>query len=123
MTERLTIADLAHRGDGVAETPAGPVYVPYTLPGETVEVERVVGHPDRRHLLHVVTESSERISPICPHFGVCGGCSLQHAGLALQVAAKQRVLEEALQRLGTVAPGRLLPPVVGPAWGYRYRAR
>ena len=51
MTERLTIARLAHRGDGLAETAAGPVYVPYALPGETVEVERVPGHADRKSVV------------------------------------------------------------------------
>ena len=78
MTERLTIARLGHRGDGIADTAAGPVFVPYTLPGEMVEVEPFPGHPDRRHLLRVETPSAERIAPICPHFGVCGGCQTQH---------------------------------------------
>jgi hypothetical protein len=72
MTERLIIARLGHRGDGVAETAEGPAYVPYTLPGEVVEVESFPGHPDRRHLLRVETPSAQRIAPICPHFGVCG---------------------------------------------------
>jgi 23S rRNA (uracil1939-C5)-methyltransferase len=78
MTERLVITHIAHRGDGVAETASGPLYVPYTLPGETVEVENVPGHPDRRHLLRVETASPERVTPICQHFGVCGGCAVQH---------------------------------------------
>jgi 23S rRNA (uracil1939-C5)-methyltransferase len=78
VTERLVISRLAHRGDGLAETAAGSVYVPYTLPGETVTVEPVAGHPDRRHLLRVETESPERIAPVCPHFGICGGCAVQH---------------------------------------------
>jgi 23S rRNA (uracil1939-C5)-methyltransferase len=64
-----------------------------------------------------------RVTPRCPHFGVCGGCSLQHADPSLQVAAKQRALEDALQRIGRVTPGTLLPPIAGPAWGYRDRAR
>jgi len=53
VTEQLTIARLGHRGDGIADTPSGPVFVPYVLPGETVTVETIAGHPDRRHLLHV----------------------------------------------------------------------
>ncbi|MGA9126424.1 MAG: TRAM domain-containing protein, partial [Pseudolabrys sp.] len=53
VTERLNIVRLGHRGDGIADTSEGPVYVPYTLPGETVTVEPVTGHPDRRHLVHV----------------------------------------------------------------------
>src|ERR1700730_7276413 len=60
VTEQLTIARLGHRGDGIADTLAGPGYVPYTLPGETVTVETVEGHPDRRHLLHVDKPSHER---------------------------------------------------------------
>lgn len=78
MIERLRIARIGHRGDGIADTPAGPVYVPYTLPGELVEAELVQGHPDRRHLLRVEEPSAERIAPICPHFGICGGCAVQH---------------------------------------------
>jgi 23S rRNA (uracil1939-C5)-methyltransferase len=78
MTERLVITRLAHRGDGIAETAAGPLYVPYTLPGEAVEVEQVPGHPDRRHLVRIETASAERIAPVCRHFGVCGGCVVQH---------------------------------------------
>jgi 23S rRNA (uracil1939-C5)-methyltransferase len=78
MTERLTISRLGHRGDGVVDTPDGPLFVPYALPGEVVEVEAVPGHPDRRHLLHLETASAHRIAPICPHFGRCGGCAVQH---------------------------------------------
>src|SRR6476660_8952100 len=82
VTEKLNIVRLGHRGDGVAETDNGPVYVPYALPGETVTVEVVRGHPDRRHLLHVEKASHERSVPICKHFGACGGCALQHWSLA-----------------------------------------
>lgn len=78
MIERLNILRLGHRGDGIADTPAGPVYVPYTLPGETVEAETLAGHSDRRHLIRVEAPSPERIVPICPHFGICGGCAIQH---------------------------------------------
>src|ERR1700733_10940085 len=72
VVERLAIDRLGHRGDGIANGPEGPIYVPGTLPGETVEVEAVPGHPDRRRLLKVDTPSGQRIAPICPHFGVCG---------------------------------------------------
>ena len=78
MIERLIVTHLGHRGDGVVGGEAGPIYVPYTLPGETVEVEAWPGHPDRRQLLRVESASAERIAPICPHFGVFGGCALQH---------------------------------------------
>jgi len=64
MTERLTISRLGHRGDGIVDTPGGPVFVPYTLPGEIAEVEPFPGHPDRRHLLAVERASAERIAPV-----------------------------------------------------------
>lgn len=104
MTERLSIVRLGHRGDGVADTPDGAVYVPYTLPGETVTVERVAGHPDRRHLLHVEKPSHERVEPVCKHFGSCGGCALQHWSLAEYHLWKRSLVAEALAQAGIVAP-------------------
>jgi len=104
LTERLAINRVAHRGDGVADTPAGPVFVPYTLPGETVEVERVPGHPDRRHLLRVETASPERIEPFCPHFGICGGCAIQHWTPANYQEWKRSLVVEALAQAGLDAP-------------------
>jgi 23S rRNA (uracil1939-C5)-methyltransferase len=96
VTERLLIESVGHRGDGVATTPGEPVFVPYTLPGETVTVEAVPGHPDRRHLLKVETASPQRIAPICPHFGVCGGCALQHWKTAEYRAWKRGLVVAAL---------------------------
>lgn len=78
VVERLTIDHVGHRGDGVALGPTEAIYVPYTLPRESVEVEEVHGHPDRRRLLAVEVASPERVTPFCPHFGVCGGCAIQH---------------------------------------------
>ena len=104
VTEQLTIVRLGHRGDGVAETPAGPVYVPYALPGETVTVERVAGHPDRRHLVHVDHASHERVAPICKHFTQCGGCAMQHWSLAEYHLWKRNLVVEALSDAGVLAP-------------------
>ena len=104
MTERLTIARLGHRGDGVADTPAGAVFVPYALPGETVTVELVRGHPDRRKLLHVEIASPERIAPICPHFGICGGCAVQHWAEERYRAWKRDLVVTALAHAGLDAP-------------------
>ena len=104
MTERLTIARLGHRGDGVADTAEGPVYVPFTLPGETVTVEPVAGHPDRRHLVHIEKPSHERRGPVCRHFGVCGGCSLQHWSLAEYHLWKRSLVVEALAQAKVIAP-------------------
>jgi 23S rRNA (uracil1939-C5)-methyltransferase len=101
LVERLTIDHIGRHGDGVAT--AGPVYVPYTLPGETVEVERWPGHPDRAHLLRVESASPERITPICPHFGVCGGCALQHWQTAHYRAWKRDLVVDALHQAGIEA--------------------
>ena len=104
MTEQLTITRLGHRGDGIVETPDGPVYVPYALPGETVTVDSVPGHPERRHLLHVDRPSPERIMPVCQHFGTCGGCALQHWALAPYRDWKRALVVEALSHAGLDAP-------------------
>jgi len=104
MTERLVISRLAHRGDGLADTPSGPVFVPYSLPGETVEAEPVPGHPDRRRLLRVISESPDRSTPICPHFGVCGGCAVQHWTMSLYRDWKRGLVSAALQQAGLDTP-------------------
>jgi 23S rRNA (uracil1939-C5)-methyltransferase len=103
VVEQLSIERLGHRGDGVADGPNGPVYVPYTLPGEIVEVEGWQGHPDRRHLLRVEQPSSERIAPICPHFGICGGCALQHWREDRYRAWKRDLVATALSQVGLSA--------------------
>jgi 23S rRNA (uracil1939-C5)-methyltransferase len=105
MSECITIDRLGHRGDGIADSPGGALFVPYTLPGETVEVELWPGHPDRRQLMRVDRASAERIAPICQHFGVCGGCALQHWDGAHYRAWKRGLVVEAL------AQSRLEVPV------------
>jgi 23S rRNA (uracil1939-C5)-methyltransferase len=104
VVERLLIARLGHRGDGVAETAAGAIYVPGTLPGETVEVEAVAGHPDRRRLLQIERPSTERIAPVCPHFGVCGGCAVQHWQSAPYRAWKRDLVVTAVRQAGLDVP-------------------
>jgi len=104
VVERVAIDRLGHRGDGIADTPAGPLYVPYVLAGESVEVEPVPGHADRRHALRVEVESTERIAPICPHFGVCGGCALQHWQTVRYRAWKRGLVVAALAQAGLDAP-------------------
>lgn len=104
MTERLVISRLGQRGDGIADTPDGPAFVPYALPGETVTVEPIAGHTERRHLLAVDTPSPERVAPVCKHFGICGGCALQHWALDRQLAWKRDLVTEALHSAGLDAP-------------------
>jgi 23S rRNA (uracil1939-C5)-methyltransferase len=104
VTEQLTIHRLGHRGDGIADTNVGPVFVPYALPGETVTVEPVPGHLDRRHLDHVDKPSHERAAPICKHFTHCGGCAMQHWSLAEYHLWKRGLVAEALEQVGLIAP-------------------
>ncbi len=104
MVERLVIDRLGHRGDGVVNADPEPVFVPGALPGETVEVDAVPGHPDRRTLLRVDTPSSERIAPICPHFGICGGCAVQHWQTERYRDWKRDLVVAALRQAGIDAP-------------------
>ena len=104
MVERLLIARLGARGEGVADTVAGAVYVPHALPGEIVEVEPWLGHADRRRLTKVEIASPERITPVCGHFGVCGGCALQHLATARYRDWKRGLVVAALARAGVDAP-------------------
>jgi 23S rRNA (uracil1939-C5)-methyltransferase len=104
VTEQLAINRIGHRGDGVADTAVGPVFVPYALAGEAVTVAPVAGHPDRRHLVHVDKPSHERIAPVCKHFGACGGCAMQHWSLAEYHLWKRSLVVEALSHAGLIAP-------------------
>ena len=78
---------------------------------------------EQASLVALRRESAQRVVPRCPHFGVCGGCAMQHLHVGAQVATKQRALEDALWHLGKVRPEQVLRPIEGPAWGYRHRAR
>ncbi len=120
-----TIESLDALGRGVAHLEGKVVFIEGALTGEQVEFETVQRKPsfDRGRVTRVIRASVARVSPRCPHFGVCGGCALQHIDLGTQVAAKQRVLEDALAHVGKVQPESVFAPIVGLAWGYRHRAR
>jgi 23S rRNA (uracil1939-C5)-methyltransferase len=110
--ERLEIARVGRRGDGIAQTPAGTFYVPYTLPGETAEVDAWPGHPDRRRLVKIAVASPQRIAAICPHFGTCGGCALQHWARGEYRDWKRGLVVEALAQMGFAAAPELVDPLV-----------
>ncbi|WP_230408445.1 23S rRNA (uracil(1939)-C(5))-methyltransferase RlmD [Undibacterium flavidum] len=101
------------------------VFVEGALPGEVVGFNSYRKKPswEAATLGPIVKESSQRITPKCPHYGVCGGCSMQHLEPNAQVAMKQRVLEDNLAHIGKVKPEMVMRPIYGPTWGYRYRAR
>lgn len=119
------IESLDHEGRGVARVDGKAVFVEGALPGETVEytVHRSRPTYDQAEATRIIRASAQRVTPRCPHFGICGGCSMQHLDPSAQTAAKQRVLEEALRRIGKLKPEIIYPAIHGPAWGYRYRAR
>jgi 23S rRNA (uracil1939-C5)-methyltransferase len=128
--EWLKVESIDLEAQGVARNAEGKVvFIEGALPGEEVQVN--VGRSKNAWEQGVMTamrnESSQRVRPGCPHFGLhpgsCGGCKMQHLDAAAQVAVKQRVLEDNLQHLGKVRPESLLRPIQGPTWGYRYRAR
>ncbi len=123
--EEADIVDLSHEGHGVAKLDGKAVFVADALPGERVVLRRVKRHRnfDEAVLEQVLSPSSDRVPAECPHFGVCGGCALQHLAPASQLAFKQSQLLENLARLGGVEPATVLPPLLGPVWGYRRRAR
>ncbi|MCA6120195.1 class I SAM-dependent RNA methyltransferase [Bradyrhizobium sp. WSM 1738] len=99
--ERLVIDHVGHHGDGVAIISGGNIYVPYTLGGETIEAGPAPGHhPDRRRLLKVEVASPARIAPFCPHFGVCGGCAIQHWDAEPYRAWKRELVVTTLAQAG-----------------------
>ncbi len=128
--QRLAVESLDIDAQGIAHHADGKVvFIEGALPLEEVDVRvtRSKASFDKGVAITVHRESSQRVAPRCPHFGLhdgaCGGCKMQHLHRDAQVAVKQRALEDALWHLGKVRPERLLRPVQGPVWGYRYRAR
>ncbi|WP_298829976.1 23S rRNA (uracil(1939)-C(5))-methyltransferase RlmD [uncultured Piscinibacter sp.] len=124
--EWLMVESLDLEAQGVAHNAEGKVvFIEGALPGEVVQVtvQRRKNNWEQASAVAWRRESSQRVRPLCPHFGTCGGCKMQHLHVAAQVATKQRALEDALWHLGKVKAERWLRPIEGPAWGYRYRAR
>jgi 23S rRNA (uracil1939-C5)-methyltransferase len=121
----LDIASLDLEANGVAHHEGKVVFVRGALPGERVRALRVRRKPrfDVAQTVEVLRESSSRVVPRCPHFGVCGGCSMQHLEAGAQMAVKQRALEDQLWHIGRLRPGVMLRALAGPAWAYRFRAR
>jgi 23S rRNA (uracil1939-C5)-methyltransferase len=124
-TPVVMIESLDAQGRGVAHYEGKALFVEGALPGERVEFAATKRKPryEQGRIGRLLGESAGRVAPRCMFFGVCGGCSMQHAALPLQIAAKQRVLEDALWHVGRVKPDTVLAPLQGPSWGYRHRAR
>jgi 23S rRNA (uracil1939-C5)-methyltransferase len=122
---RARVDGLTHEGHGVARVDGKVTFIDGALPGEevTYRCDRHRGRFDEAHVVDVIEPSPDRVEPRCPHFGTCGGCSLQHLASAAQVRVKQARLLADLAHIGRVEPDAVLDPVTGPVWGYRRKAR
>ena len=120
-----SIESLSHDGRGVARIEGKTMFIDGALPGERVLAKLVERHRkyDEAAVTEVLLASPQRVEPKCPHAGVCGGCSLQHMEAQAQIDAKQQVLLGNLKHIGKVEPAEILPPLRGPHWGYRTKAR
>ena len=121
----VVIESMAHDGRGVTRLDGKTVFVEGALPQEQVAIEYLAIHRkfDEARATVIHRPSPDRVAPRCPHFGVCGGCSLQHMDAAAQIRAKQQVLLDNLKHIGGVLPEAVLAPLTGPVWGYRGKAR
>ncbi|MGB5057350.1 MAG: class I SAM-dependent RNA methyltransferase [Candidatus Promineifilaceae bacterium] len=125
MTDTLTLQpiSIANGGAGFArDAQDRPVFIPFTLPGETVEAQIVEekAHFSLAELVAVITPSPDRVEPRCPHFGVCGGCHFQHVAYARQLTIKQQIIIDQLQRIGGLTAVPVAPTIPHPnPWAYR----
>ncbi|MCK7581806.1 MAG: 23S rRNA (uracil(1939)-C(5))-methyltransferase RlmD [Chromatiales bacterium] len=119
------IQTLTHEGRGLTRIDGKTVFVDGALPGERVRLRytRVQRRFDEAEVDEVLTASPDRIEPGCAHFGVCGGCALQHLNPEAQIRVKHDSLADVFERIGKVTPERWLDPLTAESWGYRRKAR
>lgn len=122
---RVTIESLDQEGRGVARIDGKVIFIEGALTGEVVSYSSYRKKPsfELAQVMQIYKSSPMRVQPKCIHFGVCGGCSMQHLDERAQVAVKQRILEDTLWHIGKVKAETILRPIYGQAWGYRERAR
>ncbi len=120
-----TIESLDQEGRGVAHVDGKAIFIDGALPRETVRYQshKIKPSYEVANTIDILKSSALRVAPKCPHYGVCGGCKLQHLEFSAQVATKQRLLENDLWHIGKVRATNMLPPLFGPTWGYRHKAR
>ncbi len=122
---RVKIESLDQEGRGVARIEGKVIFIEGALTGEEVSYSSYRKKPsfELAQVTQIHKPSAMRVQPKCIHFGVCGGCSMQHLDARAQVAVKQRILEDSLWHIGKVKAETILPPIYGQTWGYRERAR
>ncbi len=121
-----TITGLSHDGRGITTTADGKTtFVSGALPTEKVNFRLTKKHSryNEGEAVEITEPALSRVTPDCAHFGVCGGCSLQHMTMASQIELKQTILLEQLKHFGHVIPETILPPIAANEWGYRRKAR
>ena len=123
--KQAVIESLDQEGRGVAHVEGKTIFIDGALPLEkvTFQSHHTKSSYEIANTVEVLKQSNQRVTPKCSHFGNCGGCKLQHLDFAAQVAAKQRLLENDLWHIGKVKAENMLPPLYGPIWGYRHKAR
>jgi 23S rRNA (uracil1939-C5)-methyltransferase len=121
----VIIESLDQEGRGIAHAEGKVIFIEGALTGERVTYSSYRKKPsfELAKVDKVIRQSFMRVQPKCVHFDMCGGCSMQHLDARAQVAAKQRILEDNLERIGKVRPASIMPPIYGQTWGYRQRAR
>jgi 23S rRNA (uracil1939-C5)-methyltransferase len=119
------IEKLSHDGRGIARIEGKTTFIEQALPGETVRFTylRKKRDFDEGSVVEVLQASPQRSEPLCPHYDRCGGCSWQHMDGQTQIAEKQQLMLDLLSRVGHVSPATVLPPLRGPLWHYRTKAR
>lgn len=125
MSELLKIDSIDNNGRGVARRDGKAIFVEGAITNEIVEAN-IYQKKDSFEVAHterILKESSSRVSPKCPNYGLCGGCSMQHIDPSTQVAVKQRTLEDNFKHIAKIKIPKVLPAIHGPYWNYRYRAR
>ncbi len=122
---QATIESLDQEGRGVAHVDGKTIFIDGALPNELVKYQsqRIKPSYEVANTIEVLQAAPERVTPKCPHYGLCGGCKLQHMDATAQVLAKQHMLEADLWHIGKVNAASMLPPLFGPTWGYRHKAR
>jgi 23S rRNA (uracil1939-C5)-methyltransferase len=120
-----TIESLDQEGRGVAHVDGKTIFIDGALPNEkvTYQSQRIKPSYEVANVVEVLQASDQRVTPKCPHYGLCGGCKLQHMDAGAQVASKQQMLEADLWHIGKVKAENMLSPLYGPTWGYRHKAR
>lgn len=124
-TAQIEIESLSHEGRGVGHLDGKVVFVDFSLPGEIVEFKysKQTNKFDEGRAVNIIKASADRVEPVCEHFGVCGGCSMQHLSNEKQIAIKQAALMDMFTHMGKTQPQNILPPLRGPIKHYRQKAR